>query len=401
MGHGAGEAAGVVADDGERLLELVRDHRGELAHEARTLHRDEPFVVAFGFLLDAPLLLHGPHQLRGAAADQVFGAHAVHDDAEQHGGEKCEPDAVVSDEGLPAELGLAQVGRVAERLKKLVHGVVSCARPPVAAVGVRRHAQQRARDERVEFGRRVRKGGERPAGIEDGEGPAPRLRGTVGRDEPDARKSFGIGRGEPLDVAGGQDARVGASRGDGFKNGAFGIVRLRAQGFGHGALDACVHELSPEHAGGHAVKFRHENGGAVEDGGGGVGSLRGVHGDDDAQDRVGRGGFADRLAHERAGAEEAFENDVAVGRREHEVDSSRLGELLDLAERQVAEYERRVRKRIGEMVHARTDEASLDRTRARGLHGDHDGRHGSRGRMDEDRCGRKKDGGRRPCESGG
>ena len=282
MGHGAGEAAGVVADDGERLLELVRDHRGELAHEARTLHRDEPFVVAFGFLLDAPLLLHGPHQLRGAAADQVFGAHAVPDDAEQHGGEKCEPDAVVSDEGLPAELGLAQVGRVAERLKKLVHGVVSCARPPVAAVGVRGHAQQRARDERVEFGRRVRKGGERPAGIEDGEGPAPRLRGTVGRDEPDARKSFGIGRGEPLDVAGGQDARVGASRGDGFKNGAFGIVRLRAQGFGHGALDACVHELSPEHAGGHAVKFRHENGGAVEDGGGGVGSLRGVHGDDDA-----------------------------------------------------------------------------------------------------------------------
>lgn len=104
---------------------------------------------------------------------------------------------------------------------------------------------------------------------------------------------------------------------------------------------------------------------------------------------------------ERAGAEEAFENDVAVGRREHEVDSSRLGELLDLAERQVAEYERRVRKRIGEMVHARTDEASLDRTRARGLHGDHDGRHGSRGRMDEDRCGRKKDGGGRPCESGG
>ena len=35
------------------------------------------------------------------------------------------------------------------------------------------------------------------------------------------------------------------------------------------------------------------------------------------------------------------------------------------------------------------------------VHGNHDGRHGSRGRMDEDRCGRKKDGGGRPCESGG
>ena len=96
-GHGAGETAGVVADDGERLLELVRNHRGELAHETRTLHRDEPFVVALGLLLDAPLLLHGSQQLRGAASDQVFGAHAVHDDAEQYGGEKGEPDAVVPD----------------------------------------------------------------------------------------------------------------------------------------------------------------------------------------------------------------------------------------------------------------------------------------------------------------